>query len=95
MLFPVVSTTTQDFSDDTISCFKRVSSIFTALTEIQLNAEFFYEWTIHYLKYFLNECCILTASLNIDNIYMLCKSSDDICYFDQNSAKYLYKSNNI
>lgn len=33
------------------------------------------------------------ASLKIHNIYVLCKSIDAICYFDQDGAK--YNSNNI
>ena len=61
---------------------------------MQFNTKFSCEWTLHYyLKYFLNKCCILTASLNVHNIYVLCKSIDDIFYFDQANAKYIYNSN--
>lgn len=35
------------------------------------------------------------ASLKIHNIYVLCKSIDAICYFDQDGSKYPYNSNNI
>lgn len=37
---------------------------------------------------------MVSLKIFLENIYMLGKPIDDICYFDQDGAKYPYNSNN-